>query len=148
MSLALAQPAYGASWGAAIARFFGKYATFRGRASRSEYWWWALTNALIGIALNILAGAVGADDMQRIPIALPLAGGPSGPVTSVVGAIALVYALATLLPNLALTWRRLHDTDRSGGWFFLVLVPVVGWIVLFFFLIGRPRPEGVRFDRV
>jgi uncharacterized membrane protein YhaH (DUF805 family) len=146
MRAPLDQPLYGASWGVAIARFFGNYAIFRGRASPSEYWWWALTNALVTLALNLLANALGADPWQDGPLALPLAGGASGAVTSVPGLLALIYTLGTLLPNLALTWRRLHDTDRSGGWFFLFVVPLIGWIVLFFFLIGRPREEGRRFD--
>lgn len=144
MTADLARPLYGATWGTAIRRFFGNYAIFRGRASPSEYWWWALTNVLVIIVLNALgAGTEGWTDRG---LGLPLGALPSGLVTTVPGAIALVYGLGTLLPNFALTWRRLHDTDRSGAWFFLTLVPVIGWIVLFFFLIGSPRPEGARFD--
>ncbi|CDK00756.1 Predicted membrane protein [Microbacterium sp. C448] len=146
MSAPLDRPLYGASWGSAIARFFGNYSIFRGRASRSEYWWWVLTNALIIIVLNTIAAVSGAEGWQNGAVALPLAGGPGGVVTTVPGAIALIYGLGTLLPNLALTWRRLHDTDRSGAWFFLTFLPVIGWIVLFFFLIGSPREEGRRFD--
>lgn len=142
----LERPLYGASWAAAVTRFFQKYATFRGRASPSEYWWWALTNALATIALNILAAATGADPWENGTLALPPFGGASGAVTSVAGAIALVYGLGTLLPGLAVTWRRLHDTDRSGMWFLLILVPLVGWIVLLVFLTGGPREEGARFD--
>ncbi|MET0672143.1 MAG: DUF805 domain-containing protein [Microbacterium pygmaeum] len=146
MSIPLDRPYYGAPWAVAIARFFGNYAIFRGRASRSEYWWWALTNALILGAMSILAGATGADEWPNGQIALPLGGGPSGPVTTTAGVIALVYWLGTLLPNFALTWRRLHDTDRSGAWFLLVVIPLIGWIVVFFFLIGRPAEGGRRFD--
>jgi uncharacterized membrane protein YhaH (DUF805 family) len=146
MSAPLDRPLYDASWGAAVARFFANYSIFRGRASRSEYWWWALTNALIIIALNTLASVSGAEGWQNGAITLPLAGGPGGLITTIPGAIALIYGLGTLLPNLAITWRRLHDTDRSGAWFLLTFLPVVGWIVVFFFLIGRPREEGSRFD--
>jgi uncharacterized membrane protein YhaH (DUF805 family) len=146
MSVSLDRPLYDASWGAAVARFFANYSIFRGRASRREYWWWALTNALILTALNIVASVTGAEDWRSGVISLPLAGGPGGTITTVPGAIALIYGLGTLLPNLAVTWRRLHDTDRSGAWFFLSFVPVIGWIVVFFFLIGRPREEGRRFD--
>lgn len=146
MSVSLDHPKYGASWGDAIVRFFANYSTFRGRASRSEYWWWALTNALILTAMNFFATAWGVDDWQSAPIGLPLMGGPTGPITSIPAVVSLVFVLGTLLPNLALTWRRLHDTDRSGAWFFLAFLPVVGWIVLFFFLIGGPREEGRRFD--
>lgn len=144
MTSALDRPLYGASWGAAILRFFGNYAIFRGRASRSEYWWWALTNVLVTLALNALGGSLGADEWRDGPVALPLGGGPGGPVTSIPGLIALVYGLGTLLPNLALTWRRLHDTDRSGLFFLLVFIPLIGWIVLFFLLLQRSDPNGAR----
>ena len=146
MSAPLDRPLYGASWGAAIVRFFANYSIFRGRASRSEYWWWVLTNGLATTAINLIATASGTTDWQNGSFGLPLTGGPSGAINTVPGAIALVYALVTLLPNLAITWRRLHDTDRSGGWFFLVFLPIIGWIALFFFLVGRSREEGRRFD--
>ena len=146
MSVPLDRPYYGAPWGVAIARFFGKYATFRGRASRSEYWWWAFTNAIVAIVINVVGQSLGASEWQNIPVGLPVVVGPMGPVTSTPGVIALVYALVTFLPSLALTWRRLHDTDRSGAWFFLVFVPLVGWFVLLLFLIGRSRDDGRAFD--
>lgn len=52
-----------------------------------------------------------------------------------VSGLATLFALATVIPTLAVTWRRLHDTDRSGGWFFIQLVPLVGWIILFVFVV-------------
>lgn len=146
MAPALDRPLYGASWGAAVARYVGNYARFRGRASRSEYWWWALTNVLITIALNWLGQTLDPGGWRDGAIGLPLSSGSFGSFGTVAGVIALVYGLGTLIPNFALTWRRLHDTNRGGAWFFLVLIPIVGWIVLFFFLIGRPHDEGRRFD--
>lgn len=47
--------------------------------------------------------------------------------------VSFIYLLATLLPNLAVSIRRLHDTDRSGFWVLLNLIPVIGWIVLIIF---------------
>ena len=146
MSAPLDRPLYGASWGSANVRFFANYAIFRGRASPSEYWWWTLTNALIVTSINIAAGVWGTDGWRNLPVGLPLTGGPTGAITSVPALIALIYALATLIPNLALTWRRLHDTDRSGLWFFIAFLPIVGWIVLLIFLVGGPREEGRQFD--
>jgi len=146
MTFVADRPLYGASWGAAIVRVFQKYATFRGRASPSEYWWWVLTGILVTTAINVLASATGVDPWQGGTLALPPFGNAAGAVTSVPGVIALIWGLGTLLPSLAVTWRRLHDTDRSGAWFFLFLVPLVGWIVLIVFLAGSPRDEGARFD--
>ncbi|MEV7694374.1 DUF805 domain-containing protein [Microbacterium sp. NPDC089189] len=145
----LAQPLYGAGWGQAITRFFRKYATFSGRASRSEYWWWVLTNALVGVAFDVLGRFFDGDAgvaMWPLPYLTGALPAMATPATTVWSALAVAYALVTLLPSLALLWRRLHDTGRSGGWFFIVFVPLVGPIVLLVFTIGGPRPEGYRFD--
>ena len=106
MSVPLDRPYYGAPWGVAIVRFFGNYATFRGRASRSEYWWWAFTNAIVAIVINVVGQSLGASEWQNVPVGLPVVVGPVGPVTSAPGVIALVYALAPaslgIAPKLAL----------------------------------------------
>lgn len=83
-----------------------EYAVVRGRARRSEYWWFALFNVLVGIAAALVDMALS---------------------TSVVET---VVALALTVPSITVGVRRLHDIDRSGWWTLLVLVPVVGWIVL------------------
>lgn len=149
-TIPLSYPLYGASWPQAIARYFMKYATFSGRASRSEFWWWVLTNALVGIGFQIVSASVG-EPLSFSPWPAPYVvwnGAQSGAgVTTVIGAIAALYSLVTLLPGLALTWRRLHDTDHSGLWFFILLIPLIGAIVLLVFTIEGPRPEGARFDR-
>lgn len=54
MQTALSAPLYGASFPQAVSRFFRKYATFSGRASRSEYWWWVLANTLVAVGFNLL----------------------------------------------------------------------------------------------
>lgn len=84
-----------------------KYATFQGRASRSEYWWYVL--ALI--IAQLVAGAI---DLGMIGREL---------LTWLVG-------LATVVPSLAVGCRRLHDTDRSGWWQLLLLVPFIGDVIL------------------
>ena len=87
------------SFGAAIASFFSKYATFSGRATRAEFWWFFLFTFLGGL----------------IPI------------------VGLIFALAVLIPSIAVAVRRLHDTDRSGWWLLIGLIPLVGFIVLLVF---------------
>jgi uncharacterized membrane protein YhaH (DUF805 family) len=146
----LSRPLYGASWPQAIARYFLKYATFTGRASRSEFWWWVLTNALVGIGFQIVSTAAGEPltfSSWPAPYVVWNGAQVEGGATTVLGGIAALYSLLTLVPGLALTWRRLHDTNRSGLWFFLVLIPLIGAIVLLVFTIEGPRAEGARFDR-
>lgn len=137
----LDQPYYGAPLGAAIRRVFAKYATFRGRASRSEYWWWVLTAAVVGTVLNTLPTLtdgirVEADGSMTV----------TGPLGVILGLIWLVWALATIVPTLAVLVRRLHDTDRSGFWIFIGLIPLVGPLILLVFTVQASRPGGARFD--
>ncbi|GAA2576004.1 DUF805 domain-containing protein [Microbacterium binotii] len=149
-TIALSHPLYGASWPQAIARYFLKYATFSGRASRSEFWWWVLTNALVGLGFQLVSSAVGEPltfSAWPAPYLVWNGAQSDAGVTTAIGAIAALYSLLTLLPGLALTWRRLHDVDRSGLWFFIVLIPLIGVIVLLVFTTGRSRPAGARFDR-
>jgi uncharacterized membrane protein YhaH (DUF805 family) len=59
--------------------------------------------------------------------------------------IAVVISLALFLPTLAVTWRRLHDIGKSGGWFFIGLVPLVGWILLLVWFCRDSQPGENRF---
>ncbi|WP_402469959.1 DUF805 domain-containing protein [Isoptericola aurantiacus] len=114
------------SFGDAIKTVFSKYATFSGRARRSEFWFWALFVFLINVVMSILISATGG-------ISIDL---DTGEISY--GAtyfLAALVGLALLLPNLAVTVRRLHDTDRSGFWWFIALVPFVGWIILLVFTV-------------
>lgn len=102
----------------------GNYATFEGRARRREYWYFALVNALIFAAFAIAMSAA--------------ASGGRSPTTAFAGYG--IFALLVLLPSIAVTVRRLHDTGRSGWWFWISLVPVVGGIVLFVFTVLDSTP--------
>lgn len=95
-----------------------KYAVFSGRARRQEYWMFTLISIVISIVLAIADAAFGTN--------------------SVIGA---VFSLAVFLPTLAVTVRRLHDTDRSGWWVLFGLIPVVGWIVLLVFMCLDTMPH-------
>ncbi|MDQ1057094.1 uncharacterized membrane protein YhaH (DUF805 family) [Arthrobacter globiformis] len=135
-------PYYGAPFPVAVRRFFKKYATFSGRASRSEYWWWVLVAVVVGIIINIItavggsAGATVAANGTAVP-------GPGAVVGYVLIAI---WGLATIVPSLALTARRLHDVNLSGWFVLLGLVPFLGGIALLVLTILPSKPEGQRFD--
>ena len=103
----------------AIRSGFDNYVNFEGRASRAEFWWWVLFAILVSIAANIIDAIIGA------PIFSLLAG------------------LGLLLPNLAMSVRRLHDTNRSGWWILIGLIPLIGFIVLLIFSLeqGTPGPN-------
>lgn len=93
----------------------GNYATFSGRARRSEYWWFALTSVIVSVVLNIV-------------------GSLSDGMNAIAGLVGLVYWLGTLIPSLAVAVRRLHDTGRSGWMLLIALIPLVGAIILIVFL--------------
>ena len=94
-----------------------KYAVFSGRARRKEYWMFLLFNVLIAIGLGIIEAVIGTG-----------------------GLLGAVYSLAVLIPSIAVTVRRLHDTSRTGWWILIVLVPVVGTIILLIFMVLDSQP--------
>jgi uncharacterized membrane protein YhaH (DUF805 family) len=105
-----------------------KYAVFSGRARRKEYWYFVLFNLIISIILIII------DYMINSQI------------------LTTLYSLGVLIPSIAVTVRRLHDTDRRGWWIFISLIPIIGAIVLLIFMVldsqkGEnrfgPNPKGV-----
>lgn len=95
---------------------FKDYAQFRGRSSRQEYWMFQLFNFIVGVAL------VSIDMIFGIKF---------NPETGL-GLLSSLYFLFTFVPTIAVTVRRLHDTNRSGLWFFVLFVPVLGWIWLLY----------------
>ena len=108
----------------AISSGFRNYVGFSGRASRSEFWYWVLFSVLVSIALSIIDLAV-----------------LSGKTT----VLSSIWSLATLLPSLAVGVRRLHDTDRSGWWWLISFIPLVGIIVLIVFWCLEGTPGSNRF---
>lgn len=100
------------------------YCNFKGRASRAEFWWFYLFTLLVSWGLAFLGQLFW-----------------QGFFMSVSG----VFSLAMLLPTLGLTWRRLHDTGRAGGWFFIVLIPLIGFLILIWWWATPSQPGDNRF---
>lgn len=92
----------------AVKTCLGKYATFQGRACRSEYWYFTLFNFILGMIANVIAAAS----------------------LGVLAVLPVILMIGLLLPGVAVLVRRLHDTDRSGWWWLILLVPLVGVILL------------------
>ncbi|WKK72574.1 DUF805 domain-containing protein [Rathayibacter oskolensis] len=138
----ITQPYYGAPPLEAVRRFFTKYATFRGRASRAEYWWIILAGILLNLALRALDGSVSGLELSFTPFR----SGNTPFETPWVAVLAGVLALGTLIPSLALLWRRLHDVNRSGMWIFALFIPIAGAVFLLILFLLPARPEGARFD--
>ena len=114
----------------AVKTVLGKYATFEGRAARPEYWWWILAMVILFTILGVIDGAFIAPLMGMEPFQKDAA-----------QPLSLLVSLGLLLPNLALAVRRLHDTDRSGWWLLIGLIPIVGSLVLLVFYI-LPGTQG------
>lgn len=90
------------------------YADFEGRARRTEYWMFTLVNVIFAVVLAMIGRAIGFE------------------------AISTLYSLALLVPGLGVGVRRLHDTGRSGWWWLIALIPVIGtiWIIVLFAIAG------------
>jgi uncharacterized membrane protein YhaH (DUF805 family) len=104
------------TFGESISTCFTKYAAFNGRASRSEYWWWFLFTFLVSTGTGLINETLSA-----------------------------LFSLGVMLPSLAVGVRRLHDTDRSGWFLLLWVIPLIGWLILIIWAIQEGR-EPNRFS--
>ncbi|NIP38185.1 MAG: DUF805 domain-containing protein [Candidatus Dadabacteria bacterium] len=100
-----------------------KYGVFDGRSRRKEYWFFALFNFIISSVLTAIESTLGF-----------VAGGQG------VGILSGLYALAVLIPGLAVTIRRLHDTGHSGWWIFINLIPLIGFLVFLYYMVKDSDP--------
>ena len=124
----------------AVANVYRNYVTFSGRARRSEYWWWTLymliTAIVVGsIEYNLGLGAGVVSSSGGGDLAAGYEGGP----------LSGLWSLAHFLPGLAVSVRRLHDTDRSGWWLLIVLIPLIGIILLIVWFASRGTTGPNRF---
>ncbi len=114
------QKGYAMNWYMAVIR---KYAEFNGRARRKEYWMFVLMNFLIGILIGIVGAIIG----------------ETGGLISV--SLSGLYTLFIFLPYWTVTVRRLHDTNKSGWWILINLIPFFGQIIMFIFMVIDSDPN-------
>ncbi len=152
----LSRPLYGASFGQAVKRFFKQYGNFTGRASRSEFWWsqlFVFLIELIPVILTVIGGVSAAVWAAMRAESEAGAGRTAGSLFMLAplivllvlgGILGAVVGLALIVPQLSLYWRRLHDANLAGPFWFLTFTSIGGIIVFVFTLLG-PKPEGRRF---
>lgn len=99
------------------------YATFTGRARRSEYWYFVLFNVIFAIVAMVIDNVMGTTMQLGYGVALPY------------GYVYLLYSLAVFIPGLAVMVRRLHDVGKSGWMFLVALIPLIGaiWLLVLLF---------------
>ena len=93
-----------------------KYMDFHGRAARSEYWYFMLGYIIVYLVLSIVGGLIS----QTVSMAL-----------------VSIFGLAVLLPSFGVSIRRLHDLNRSGWWLLIALIPLIGSLILLYFLVQK-----------
>ena len=108
-------------FGQAISAGFSNYVNFSGRACRSEYWYWILFIIIADIVAAIIDQALG--------------------IQLVTG----LFGLVTIIPNIAIAIRRLHDLDRTGWWVLLGFIPLIGWIILLIWYVTKGTDGPNRF---
>ncbi|MDO9008347.1 MAG: DUF805 domain-containing protein [Thiobacillus sp.] len=101
-----------------------QYAVFKGRARRKEYWFFILFNLIASLLLTLVDFMTGSLDAELG-----------------MGLLSGLYSLAILIPSLAVTVRRLHDTGRTGWWLLIGLIPLIGAIVLLVFMLLDSQPN-------
>lgn len=118
--------------------YLENYVTFSGRSQRVQVWWALLFCLLAFVPAVVLDVALG--------LSFVLTGPDNEPVSLFFGPLSVLVYLALLTPSLALSFRRLHDREKSAWWLLLSLIPVVGWSVLFVWIYClRGTPDENRF---
>lgn len=102
----------------AVRSVLSQYANFEGRARRSEYWFWFLAVIIGAIVTSIIDNIIG------IPLTY------------------IIFILAVLVPNIAVSVRRMHDIGKSGWFVLLFFIPIVGFILMIVWFTGDSHPDN------
>ena len=111
------------SFGQAISSGFKNYAVVQGRSTRSAFWFFYLFVVIVGFAITLIEGLL---------LDNSFAGG--------FGIISTIWFIVIFIPTVSVVVRRLHDTNRSGWWWWIQLVPFVGFIVILVFMVSASSP--------
>lgn len=114
----------------AYKKFWRNYTNFSGRSTVSDYWFVFLANVIIGFVIGFIDGLMGESAIQ------------------ISNVVVIIYTIATLIPSLALSIRRLHDTNKSGWFLLLGLIPIVGQIILLVFYLSGSVNEGNKYGKI
>ena len=117
---------------------YRRYAEFTGRSRRREYWMFVLFYWLVAVVIGAIFGTRQAVTIGTWYSAQVVTNGTGSTIGN-------LFALASLVPSIAVAVRRLHDIDRSGWWLLLVFVPFLGWFTLFIFMCLDGTPGSNRF---
>jgi uncharacterized membrane protein YhaH (DUF805 family) len=125
-------------FGEAIKRAFAGATTWSGRSTRAEYWWWFLFVWLLSLIpyVGIFAS------MDWTSNGDGSVSGSGGGVSALWLIIGVIVTLALLLPSIAVSVRRLHDTSRSGWWYWIVLIPCGIGAIWYLVLMLLPSAQG------
>jgi uncharacterized membrane protein YhaH (DUF805 family) len=127
-------------FGEAIKHGLRDWLVYRGRASRSGYWWFILFTVIVQVALAVIIAVIPASGSTAAP-SVPIAG-----LLVIIALLFVIVAIYMALAELALLVRRLHDTGRSGWWVLIGLVPLVGPIIVLVFTLLEGTPGPSRYD--
>ena len=120
------------NFGQAVTSCFSQYATFSGRATRSEYWYFTLFVLIAGLVITFVAGLLTA-----------LLGLPVDATQSLTFLMVNIFHLALFVPSLAVSVRRLHDINRSG-WWVLIAFTIIGILLLLYWAVLPSKDEEDR----
>lgn len=113
----------------AYKKFLNNYANFKGRSTRSDYWYVVLANFLIGFILGFISGLI-----------------PS--LSKLLTTLSYMYSLAIIVPALALIIRRLHDINKSGWYYLLTFIPIIGQIIVIIFFCTESVNENNKYGEI
>lgn len=115
----------------AVKHVFANSFDFRGRARRSEYWYFCLFNMLMSFLLGFMDGMMGTTFTTSTGAQM--------------GIIGILFSLAVLIPSLAVSIRRLHDIGKSGWYLLVCLIPLIGGLLLLYWSVLDSEPQDNKY---
>lgn len=112
----------------AIKKGFKGYVVWNARSTRSEYWWWTLFVIVVTVVASLIDSVLFSTSLNGI-----------GPING-------IAALVLFLPGLSVAIRRLHDTDRTGWWMWINLIPIIGFIIFIVFVLMPSKMGPTRWN--